>query len=60
MTIRVTDSTTYEDGKQNVEICCSSEDTKPTAGIATGSICLEADTGKFYTFNEDDSSWNEL
>lgn len=44
-------STTY------VEAGCLSTDTKPTAGIATGSIAIEADTGDVYFF--DGTSWVE-
>jgi len=60
MTVRIMESTTYEDGKQNVEVSCLSTDTKPTDGIASGSILLEADTGDLYVFNEDANTWNKL
>lgn len=40
------------------EIACISTDTKPTAGFATGSICVEVDTGKVYFF-EEPSTWVE-
>lgn len=60
MTIRVKESTTYEDGKMHVEVSCLSTDDKPTEGIATGSIALEADTGDLYAFNEDAEAWTKL
>jgi len=42
-----------------VELACASTDDKPTTGIATGSVCLEVDTGKLYAFNEKNSTWVE-
>ena len=45
--------------KRYVEVACLSSDTKPTEGIATGSIAVEADTGKVFFFNEATSSWVE-
>lgn len=42
-----------------IEIACVSSDTKPTSDVATGSICLEVDTGKIYAFNEANSEWVE-
>lgn len=41
------------------EIACTSSDTKPTSGFATGSICVEVDTGKVFFFNESTGSWVE-
>lgn len=43
-----------------VEAACLSTDSKPTAGIANGSLCLEMDTGKIFAFNEAGSTWIEL
>lgn len=60
MTIRIKESTAYEDGKMHVEVSLLSTDTKPTDGIATGSIALEADTGDLYIFNEDASTWAKM
>lgn len=42
-----------------IEIACVSSDTKPTSDVATGSICLEVDTGKIYAYNEAASEWVE-
>ena len=46
-------------GKQFAEIFCLSTDSKPTDGIANGSIAVEIDTGKVYFFNEAGSTWVE-
>ena len=50
----------YGKGKYLVESVCLSTDSKPTTGIANGSLCLEMDTGKIYAFNEAGSTWVEL
>ena len=42
-----------------VEISGDSDETKPTTGIADGSIFTESDTGKVYFFNEASSDWVE-
>lgn len=41
------------------EIACTSSDTKPTAGFATGSICVEVDTGSVFFFSEAAGEWVE-
>lgn len=41
------------------EIALTSSDTKPTKGIATGSICVEVDTGNVFFFNEAAEEWVE-
>ena len=43
-----------------VESACLSTDSKPTDGIANGSICIEMNTGKIFIFNEAGSAWVEL
>lgn len=49
------------DDKFYVEIACVHDDSKPTAGIVTGSLALEADTGDVYAFAEGDSpAWNKI
>ncbi len=45
--------------KNVCEVWCVSTDTKPTTGLANGSIAVEIDTGKVFFFNEADSSWVE-
>lgn len=39
---------------------CLSTDTKPTAGIANGSLLLEMDTSKIYAFDEQNQTWLEI
>ena len=47
--------------KAYVELACLSTDSKPTAGIVTGSLALEVDTGDLYAFAEgDDPAWNKI
>ena len=51
----------HVDGKNYVEIACLHDDTKPTAGIVTGSLALEVDTGDVYAFAEGDSpAWGKI
>ena len=39
----------------------NSSDSKPTAGIVTGSLFLEVDTGDVYAFEEGDSpAWDKI
>lgn len=45
--------------KRYVELACISSDTKPTEGIATGSIAVETDTGTVFFFNEEGNSGSE-
>lgn len=40
-----------------IEGSCLHTDTKPTAGIANGSIMVEVDTGDVYFFNETSGDW---
>ena len=37
-----------------VELAGPSDETKPTTGLANGSLCLETDTGLIAVFDEDD------
>ena len=37
-----------------------STDTKPTDGVANGSIFYEMDTKKCYMFDEDNATWHEI
>lgn len=50
----------YSDGKNYVELACLSSDTKPTAGIVTGSLALEVDTGDMYAFDETGAEWDKI
>ena len=50
----------YGQNKVLIEATCLSTDSKPTTGIANGSICIEMNTGKIFMFNEAGSAWVEL
>lgn len=39
------------------QIAGTSEESKPTSGLVTGSIFLEVDTGLVAQFEESDSTW---
>lgn len=54
--IRVLKQRVFEDGKLYIEGACVASDTKPTAGIVTGSKLTEADTGDVYMFYEDETT----
>ena len=58
--VSVTKLLNINDGKDVVEMACLSTDTKPTNGIANGSLLIEIDTGKIFMFNETGSAWVEL
>ena len=45
--------------KRIVTIFGNSSESKPTDGIAYGSVFVEVNTGKAFLFNEDTSSWVE-
>jgi len=57
--MRINVTTAYADGKKQVEIFGTSSETKPTTGIAFGSVFVEVDTGKAFLFNEANSTWVE-
>ena len=57
--MRTNVTTAYADGKKQVEIFGTSSETKPTTGIAFGSVFIEVDTGKAFLFNESTSAWVE-
>lgn len=46
--------------KSYIEGACLAADSKPTDGIANGSVCIEIDTGKIFMFNETGSAWAEV
>lgn len=59
--IRILTNKIFSDGLVYIEGACLSSDTKPTAGIVTGSKFTEADTGDVYMFSEGDSpAWNKI
>lgn len=62
--VRIVKVSAFFDGEDNalldlVDVACLSTDTKPTAGIATGSVCIEADTGNVFIFDEESGDWVE-
>jgi hypothetical protein len=62
ITYNVTDYEIREGGEKVQEISgfCLSSDTKPTSGIANGSILTEMNTGKVFLFNEAGKAWVEF
>ena len=56
--IRALVENTFDQFKKYVELAGTSTDSKPTAGIITGSKFYEVDTGVEYAFDEVSSSWN--
>ena len=44
-------------GKNKVKIECLSTDSKPTTGIANGSVLIEMDTSNIYFFDEANATW---
>ena len=57
----ITNSTYFGNDKILIkEAVCLSTDSKPTTGIANGSMVLEMDSGKIYAYNEAGSAWVEL
>lgn len=53
--VRILNDQVYQDEKHYIEAAGLSTDTKPTAGIVTGSVFVEVDTGDGYLFAEGDS-----
>lgn len=43
-----------------VQAVCKTDDTKPTDGIANGSICFNMETSAFSMFDEASASWLDL
>lgn len=59
--VRILVEQKYTDGKKYIEAAGLSTDTKPTAGIVTGSLFLEVNTGDVYAFEEGDSpAWDKI
>ena len=58
--VRVIVDQPFADGKRYIEAAGLSTDSKPTDDIITGSVFVEADTGKAYLFNEVASTWVEV
>jgi len=56
----VTKSSSFTESTVLIEAVCLSTDSKPTTGIANGSVCIEMNTGKIFMYNETGSTWVEL
>lgn len=56
MAVRILKREPMLDDIHYVEISCLSTDDKPT-GFATGSTCLEVDTGDVYLYDEENAEW---
>lgn len=56
-----TEYVTTENGQpiELQEIYCTSSETKPTTGLAMGSVAIEVDTGDVFFFNETSGTWVE-
>ena len=57
--VRVTNAGIKVNGVQYVEFAGLSTDTKPTNGIATGSLFHEVDTTKVFAYDEAGEEWVE-
>lgn len=57
--IRTIESKLTDTNRAYVELAGLSTDTKPTDGLATGSIFTEVDTGTVFFFNEASETWVE-
>lgn len=58
--LRILEQKIIEGNKCYIEAACLSTDTKPTAGIVTGSLALEVDTGDVYGFDETGAEWDKV
>lgn len=58
--VRITESRIIEGNTNYIELSCLSTDTKPTAGVCTGSLALEVDTGDVYAFDETGGEWGKI
>ena len=47
------------DNKRYLELAGTSQDTKPTGDVITGSIFVETDTGNVYFYNEEAAAGSE-
>jgi hypothetical protein len=59
--MRIIKEEPFQDGLKYIEGFCLSTESKPTAGIITGSKMTEADTGDVYLFAEGDNpAWTKV
>lgn len=58
--IRILATTFLKTGLAYREYAGLSQDTKPTEGLATGSVFMEVDTGDVYLFDEAGVEWHKV
>lgn len=58
--VRILDARIIDGQTNYIECACLSTDTKPTAGVCTGSLALEVDTGDVYAFDEVGGEWDKI
>ena len=59
--VRILTENAFVEGKNYIEAAGLSTDSKPTAGIVTGSLFMEVDSGDIYAFDETgDGTWNKV
>lgn len=58
--IRVIVERAFTPDKNYIEASGLSTDTKPTEGIITGSLFMEADTGDVFVYDEVGESWAKV
>lgn len=58
--VRILNARIIEGETNYIECACLHDDTKPTAGICTGSLALEVDTGDVYAFDEAGGEWDQI
>lgn len=58
--VRILKARVIEENKELVKYAGLSTDSKPTAGIVTGSEFLEVDTGDVYAFDEVGGTWAKI
>ena len=58
--VRIIETKIVGAGLKYIEAAGLSDDEKPEAGIGTGSIFLEVDTGDMYAFDEIGGNWNKI
>lgn len=58
--VRILDARIIDGQTNYIECACLHDDTKPTAGVCTGSLALEVDTGDVYAFDEVGGEWDKI
>lgn len=58
--VRIIETRYIAPDKSYIEAAGPSSATKPTAGIVSGSLFMESDTGDVYVFDETSTTWTQL